>query len=184
MYINKINQEPQSILTDELMKKIAFGDEQSFLYLYNITNKQVYSYILAIVKNTHLAEDFTQDTYISIRKNISKYQPMQKPLAWIFTIAKNHVYTYFRKEKNSIEYNEVWDVDNISIENSSIENIVLQTAFKSLNEDERIVVILNAVNGYKFREIAKHLEISLGTVLSRYHRGIKKLKKSLKEVIE
>ncbi|MEG1990090.1 MAG: RNA polymerase sigma factor [Clostridia bacterium] len=186
MYIDKIRKKVEISVTDDLMQKIASGEEKSFEILYNITNKIIYAYILSIVKNSHLAEDIMQDTYISIRKNISKYSSMQKPMAWIFTIAKNHIYTHFRNEKEYLEYDDknLHNVINLSIENRSIENIVLQTAMKKLNEEERIIVILNAVSGYKFREIAEYLQMSLGTVLSKYHRGIIKLKKSLKEEVE
>ncbi|MEG0744362.1 MAG: RNA polymerase sigma factor [Erysipelotrichaceae bacterium] len=186
MHIKGIRTESQLAINELLMDKIACGDEEAFIVLYNNTSKSVYSYILALVRDCDLAEDFTQDTYISIRKNISQYQPLQKPMAWIFRIARNHVYSYFRKQKVTSEYNDevLYDMSNFSVEKDGLDSIVLQTALQKLNQKERTIIILNAINGYKFREIAEYLEIPLGTVLASYHRGIFKLKSILKEIIE
>jgi RNA polymerase sigma-70 factor (ECF subfamily) len=56
---------------------------------------------------------------------------------------------------------------------------LLQIAMAALTDEERRVVLLHAVTGLKHREIAALLELPLATVLSKYHRAIKKLKKQL-----
>ncbi|MEG0360576.1 MAG: RNA polymerase sigma factor [Longicatena sp.] len=180
--------EGQYIITERLMEQIANGDEEAFTTLYNNTSKAIYSYILSLVKDHHLAQDFMQDTYLSIRQSISLYQPYQKPMAWIFRIARNHVYSYFRtqQQKGNNEYHDerLYEAQSYSIEENKLDKVVLQTALQKLNEKERTVIILNVINGYKFREIACYLELPLGSVLASYHRGIRKLKSNLKEIIE
>ena len=61
------------------------------------------------------------------------------------------------------------------------DRLVLEAALKALNEEERRVVLLHAVSGLKHREIAQDLGEPLSTVLSRYHRALKKLKRYLTE---
>ena len=62
-----------------------------------------------------------------------------------------------------------------------IDNIVLRNAMRILDEKERKIVLLHVVTGLKFTEISKAAEIPLGTVLSCYHRAIRKLHKSVNE---
>jgi RNA polymerase sigma-70 factor (ECF subfamily) len=59
--------------------------------------------------------------------------------------------------------------------------MVLQAALTILDIEEREIILLHAISGFKHREIAGNLGISLGTVLSKYHRGLNKLRKYLKE---
>jgi RNA polymerase sigma-70 factor (ECF subfamily) len=59
--------------------------------------------------------------------------------------------------------------------------LVLQATFKILNEQEREIILLHAVSGLTHLEIAKNLGIPLSTALSKYHRGLKKLRKHLSE---
>lgn len=61
------------------------------------------------------------------------------------------------------------------------DRLVLEAALKTLNEEERRVVLLHAISGLKHREIAQDLGLPLSTVLSRYHRALKKLKRCLTE---
>ena len=62
---------------------------------------------------------------------------------------------------------------------SSENRIVLKECMQLLNDEERKIVVLHAVTGFKHREIAKLLELPLSTVLSKYNRAIKKLKTAL-----
>ncbi|HBL68384.1 MAG TPA: RNA polymerase sigma factor, partial [Firmicutes bacterium] len=130
-----------------------------------------------------LAQDIMQETYLKIRSAAHLYQPQGKPLAWIFTIARNlalmelrsnerYVNTEFSLMENDINFSYVSDHDD---------QIVLQMALNVLNKQEREVILLYAVSGLKHREIASSLSVPLSTVLSQYHRGLKKLKKYLVE---
>ena len=77
------------ITLDNLMLHIARGDEVAFEELYNQTKSGLYSFILSICKNHHLAEDVMQNTYIRIRLSANMYKAGSNTLAWIYTIAKN-----------------------------------------------------------------------------------------------
>lgn len=59
--------------------------------------------------------------------------------------------------------------------------MVLQTVLSRLSVEERQIVILHSVEGFKHREIAQILDLPLGTALSKYHRALSKLRKMLEE---
>lgn len=164
------------LITDELMLEIVEEKEGAFAILCNNTYKVVYNYIFSIIRNHTIAEDLLHNTYISIKESIKKYKPNNKPMAWIFTIARNNVYNYCNKQKKEVPIELVEEKSVSSQEENSINKFVLRKLLEKLNEKERSIILLNVVSGYKFKEISNMTKIPLGTVLSCYNRGMKKLK--------
>ena len=80
---------------EELLRQVAFGDREAFHQLYLETNRSVYSFILSILKNPQDAEEVLQETYLKIWTSARSYKPQGKPLAWMFTIARNLCYMKF-----------------------------------------------------------------------------------------
>lgn len=169
---------PNKVL-DNYLKEIANGNKDSLALLYEETKDAIYGYSLSILKNKSLAEDVLQDTYIKIYENAYLYKPNGKPLAWIFTIAKNNCLMKIRQNKN---HTDIDDLKNILSSKDNIDNrLFLSYLFKHVSDEERTIVILHALSGFKHHEIAKLMDIPLGTVLSKYKRTISKLKKIAKE---
>ena len=173
----------KKVLSEDLMRRVADGNKEAFELLYISTQHAVYCMILSIVKNPTIAEDLMQDTYISVRRSIKNYTPQYKPMAWIFTIAKNLAYMELRKRNFSELTDEILEDDTRSFDNTTqaADRIVLNKALALLGEKERQIVLLHAVAGLKFREIATTVESPLGSVLSTYNRSIKKLQKAVSE---
>lgn len=171
-----------SIEIDEILfTRIAEDDKDAFEMLYRLTDKAVYGFILSILKNPHDAEDTMQDTYLRIRAAAHLYKPQGKPLAWIFTIARNLSLMKIRSGKRD-SFSNYEDLEN-QVEFASAMNeedrIVLEAAFRILEWEERQIVILHAITGLKHREIAEILHFPLSTVLSKYKRSLNKLRKHL-----
>ena len=170
-------------IDEELFAKIAEDDMEAFETLYHETETTVYAYILSIVKNHHDAQDVMQDTYLKIRAAAHLYKPMGKPLAWIFTISRNLSLMRLRQNGKPGDADAFDLEDNLefSYVTDREDRLVLQAALQILDEQEREIILLYAVSGFKHREIAQSLNLPLSTVLSKYHRGLKKLKKHLIE---
>lgn len=179
--------EPQrkgTIAIDEtLFYKISVGDKAAFCELYAKTGNAVYSYALSLLRNPEDAEDAMQETYLKIRSAAHLYTPMGKPMAWIFTIAKNICLMKYRQQKHRtvIPFEEIQETPDCSQIQDREDRIVLETAFEILSREECQVIILHAVAGLKHREISDLLHLSLSAVLSKYNRGIKKLRHQLEE---
>ena len=104
-------------------------------------------------------------------------------MAWMMKIAKNLFLMKYRKEQKMqvVRYEELSNELGFQ-DMSNVENrMVLEKMFELLNVEERNLLILHDVSGLKHREIAKLLDMPLGTVISRYNRGIKKLQKKFEE---
>ena len=172
--------ECQESLLEKYIKDISFGNKDS----YNVTKTSVYGFALSILKDLHEAEDVFQEVYIKIYENASFYQANGKPLAWILTITKNLALMRLRKKRNHMDLAELNEIlaDNKGV-NDTETQMLISTVFKYISDEERNILILHSVSGFKHREIAKMLGIPLSTVLSKYNRAIKKIKKRMGEDI-
>lgn len=168
-------------IEETLFEKIGAGDKNAFCVLYCQTKSAVYAYALSILHNQADAEDAMQETYLKVRGAAHLYQPQGKPLAWILTITRNICLMKYRQQKRQFfcpeeELKEAIDFGQIT---DREDRIVLETAFEVLSKEECQIIVLHAVSGMKHREIAELLDISVSTVLSKYNRGLKKLRGQL-----
>lgn len=163
---------------DELIYAVGEGSTDALASLYQETSASVYAYALSVLKNSHDAEDVLHDCYLSIWSAASSYRSSGKPMAWILTVAKNLSLKILR-QRNRIESlpEEDWkDCLEFATEMTADDKVVLQQCMRVLSDDERQIVVLHAVSGFKHREIAELMDLALPTVLSKYHRAIKKMK--------
>lgn len=171
----------KNFLIEQMIQEIACGDKNALANLYEYTKVAVYGFSLSILKNVHDAEDTLQEVYIKIHDNAEKYEAKGKPLAWILTITKNLSFMKLRKQKDEIDIDELY-IDLEKKESVTHEDrILIEATFKYISDEEREILMLHANTGLKFREIAKILDMPLATVLSKYHRAIKKMKKIIRE---
>lgn len=179
--------EDYSLLSDEaLLKKVAEGDQEAFQHLYQNTDRTMYSFILSIIKHPQDAEEILQEVYLKIWTSAKSYKSQGKPLAWMFTIARNLCYMKFREQKHdsdiTLEDLSGTETGEVCSEiEMAADKMVLLAALSILKEEEREIVLLHTSAGMKHREIAASLKIPLATALSRYNRAMKKLENYLRE---
>lgn len=169
-------------IDDSLIEKISDGDMDSFRELYEIASKSVYGFALSILKNSHDAEDVLQETFLKVYSNASDYEPHGKPMAWILRITRNLSMTKLREKTKYSEYNDTLgeEIDLSSIHDAE-KRLLIETLFKILSDEEKQILVLHTVCGMKHREIANLMDIALNTVISKYHRAIRKLKSAMEE---
>ena len=169
-------------IDEVLFRRIAANDIAAFEKLYLLTQRSIYAYALSILRNHDDSMDVLQETYLKIRGAAHLYKPMGKPMAWIFTITRNLAMSKLRQSKRTDD-KQVEDMEDdlsFSYVTDSDDRLVLQAALEILNVEEREIILLHAISGFKHREIADNLGMPLATVLSKYNRGMGKLRKHLK----
>ena len=168
-------------IDEDLIVRIDRDDRSALEEFYTLTERTLYSYVLAIVKNPYDTQDIVQDTYLKVRASAHLYQKQGKPLAWLFTIARNLAMDLFRRNSRflSEEAFEIDDTMEYSYVTEMTDRLVLETAMNILTERERQILLLHLVAGIRHREIAANLGLPLSTVLSCYQRTLKKLKRYL-----
>ena len=167
---------------EQILIAVAAGEQEALAQLYHRTRAAVYALALSILKNTHDAQDVTQDTFVRVWDSAPQYRPQGSPMAWILTITRNLARMKLRRDAKHVDLDEEqWqaipaDLPGVTPEDRHL----LQEALSILTEEERRVVMLHAVSGLKHREIAALLELPLATTLSKYHRALKKLRVFMK----
>ena len=169
-------------IDERLFERIRQGEQDAFRVLYEISYKPLYAFLLSYTQNAEDAKDLLQDTYIQVFKNCHMYHEKGNPMAWMMKIAKNLYLMQSREKKKAvINYEDM--KDQLSFDNiTNVDNrIVLEKMFELLSIEDRNLIIMHDIGGLTYREIAKLLALPLGTVLSRYHRVIRKLRKEFGE---
>ncbi|MBD5550993.1 MAG: RNA polymerase sigma factor [Lachnospiraceae bacterium] len=158
-------------------------DVKALEELYYRTSAPVFGFALSILKNIQDAEDVMHDLYVAVWSAAGKYDADGKPMAWIMTITRNLCLQKLREyRKRSDIPQEDWETYiNGNLNMSSEDKLILSECLKTLSDEERQIVTLHAVAGFKHREIGKLLEMPLSTILSKYNRALKKLQKYMEE---
>ena len=160
---------------------------------------QLYGGALRMTQNPQDAEDLVQDTFLKAYNAFDSYKPGTNIKAWLYRIMTNsYINTYRKKQRRPLETStddmtdhQLYTTsshDPTGLESAEVEalkgmpNGRISEAFDELNEDYRMVVYMADVDGMAYKEIAEALDIPLGTVMSRLHRGRKQLRSMLKDV--
>lgn len=162
---------------NKLLVQTARGDNDAFAELYEKTKHGVFSFLYSFLQNYEDTEDAMQTVYLKIKLYIDKYTPDTNGRAWILQIAKNLALNELYARKKTI------NIDDTDIEDKSpMPYGISETMQKVLDEEERRIVIMHVLWGFKHREIAEMINCPTGTVTSKYKRSIAKLQSALKEV--
>jgi len=156
----------------------------------------MYNFAYRLTLDSDDAKDLLQDTYLKAYRFIDSFQQGTNAKAWLFRILKNSFINDYRKkskEPSKVDYQDVEsyynseDVDRQITPDLRVEALKdmigdeISNALNSLDVDFRTVIILCDLEGFKYEEMAKILDIPIGTVRSRLHRARNLLKEKLSE---
>lgn len=158
----------------------------------------LYSAANRMTHNTADAEDLVQETYLRAYRGFKGFEEGTNLKAWLFRILTNTFINIYRAKRRRPEQQELDEAGDLFLyrrlggleavaANQTTEDIVLenftdaevQAAVDALPENFRVPVLLADVEGFAYKEIAEMLNIPIGTVMSRLHRGRKALQKAL-----
>jgi RNA polymerase sigma factor (sigma-70 family) len=156
----------------------------------------MYNFAYRLTLDEDDSKDLVQDTYLKAFRFIESFQRGTNAKAWLFRILKNSFINDFRKkskEPAKVDYQEVEtyynsdDVDEAittDLRAETLQDMIgdeISNALNSLDVDFRTVIILCDLEGFKYDEMAKILDIPIGTVRSRLHRARNLLKEKLSD---
>ena len=100
-----------------------------------------------------------------------KFRSESNIYTWIYKIAINKIYDFFRKKKIELDINE--EILSVDSDVSAETNVILEEKLKTITPREREIVLLKDIYGYKLKEIAKMKDMNISTVKSVYYKAIK-----------
>lgn len=155
----------------------------------------LYNFAFHLTYSEEDSNDLVQETYLKAYKHIDKYQRGTNAKAWLFRILKNAFINEYRKKVNrptQVDFDDIVQYQETEHEQSLYQdfrqeiyqNLIgdeVTIAVNTLPIDFRTVLLLCDVEGFTYEEIAKIVDIPIGTVRSRLHRARNMLKKRLYE---
>lgn len=164
---------------------------------------QLYSAALRMTRNAADAEDLVQETYLRAYRGFGTFTEGTNLRAWLFRIMTNaYINTYRSKQRrpDEVDLGDIEDLylyrrlpalasaaSNLSAEDEFLDLFTddeVKQALEDLPENFRLPVLLADVDGFSYKEIAEMLEIPVGTVMSRLHRGRKAMQRALFQFAE
>jgi RNA polymerase sigma-70 factor, ECF subfamily len=156
----------------------------------------LYNFGLRLTSDPNDAEDLVQDTIVKAYRFFSSYEKGTNAKAWLFRILKNSYINNYRKKSKKpqeVDYDEVSSfyetiraerTDTSDLEDKMFRDLIdddISRALDEIPEDFRTVVLLCDVEDFTYEEIANMLDVPIGTIRSRLHRGRNLLKAQLME---
>jgi RNA polymerase sigma factor (sigma-70 family) len=156
----------------------------------------MYNFAYKLTLDEDDAKDLVQDTYLKAYRFINSFEQGTNAKAWLFKILKNSFINDFRKKTRQpakVDYQEIENVYNsddidenitVDLRSETVQDLIgdeITNAINSLAVDFRTVIILCDLEGFTYEEMAKILDIPIGTVRSRLHRARSILKQKLSD---
>ena len=156
----------------------------------------LYNFAYRLTNDEDDANDLVQETYLKAYRFFDSYEQGTNAKAWLFRILKNSFINDYRKkskEPSKVDYDEVQSFYNsehteveatVDLRVETVQEMIgdeITVALNSLDVDFRTIIILSDLEGFKYEEMAKILDIPIGTVRSRLHRARNLLKGALSE---
>lgn len=131
--------------------------------LYILYKEDVYRYLLSLTHNPNLSEDLLSETFVNAISSIGNFKGRSSVKTWLFSIARNMWLQSLRKEKDTVEYDDLLELyvsDSIA-DRLATKEIANRIKGLLLEKDERTQKVVNMrVDGYSFAEIAHEVNIS------------------------
>ncbi|MBA2752517.1 MAG: sigma-70 family RNA polymerase sigma factor [Actinobacteria bacterium] len=174
------------------------ADQARFVDLAMEHMSSLYSAAVRMTRNPADAQDLVQETYLKAFRGFHTFEEGTNLKAWLYRILTNTYINTYRAKKRRPEQSDVDDVEDLylyrrlggleaaaagrSAEEEVLDHFTdadVKKAVESLPEQFRMVVLLADVEGFSYKEIAAIVDVPIGTVMSRLHRGRRALQKAL-----
>ena len=185
----------QMVSDRELLNSYLQGNKSAISTLIDKYNRRVRDYLRMMVKDSDVADDIAQETFIKAVSVIDegRYVDNGKFASWIMRIAHNKALDFFRAQKSNNSVNEADSGYNILgtmrySEKSIEENIIsdqisadIRSLVDLLPEEQREVVMLRYYSDLSFKEIAEQTGVSINTALGRMRYALINMRKMITE---
>lgn len=173
---------------EELIHRVASGDESAFETLYDDVSARVFGLIRRVLRDESQCEEVLQEVFVEVWQQAARYDADRgRAVSWIMVMAHRRAVDRVRASQSSRErdlrqgvkeFEESYDDVQDTVE-AHLEGERVQVALKNLSEAQRKAIELAYYGGYTHQEVATLLEVPVGTVKTRIRDGMIKLRDQL-----
>ncbi|WFA05071.1 RNA polymerase sigma factor SigY [Bacillus sp. HSf4] len=166
----------------ELIKQAKNGEDAAFTKLFQLNYPFLYQYVLKLTLHPELTEDLVQETMLKAYLGLQQFQGNAKFSTWLISIASRLFIDHQRRRKS--EKRKTRAAEEAALRKMKWESSLhghewseYLELFAALEPEFRMPILLRHYYGFSYPEVAKMLKIKEGTVKSRVHHGLKKIRK-------
>ena len=172
----------------DLLRRSARGDESAFAELYDATSRRLYGLVLRIVRDHAMSEEVTQEVYLDVWRQCARFDPDRgSAISWLLTIAHRSAVDRVRASEASRRRDDAHAATHQDIDfdttaesaQASLEAQRVRRALTTLTDAQRSAVELAYLGGYTHTEVARLLDLPLGTAKTRIRDGLIRLRDTL-----
>ena len=160
----------------EAIKKCQLGDREAFRHLVERYQKRAVAHAVAILFDRDDAEDAVQEAFIDAFRAIGRFDTSRTFYQWFYVLLRNRCYKMTAKRRPA---ENIDDVQLLASATAHDTRLALEKALHSLTREEREIISLKYFSGLSYDELAVHLEIPRGTVMSRLFNARQRLQAKL-----
>jgi RNA polymerase sigma-70 factor, ECF subfamily len=178
----------------KLIRQFLDGDDSAFPELVKKYLKPIYNFLYQLTSDKSILDDLVQETFLKTWKNMHRFDQSRNFKIWIFAIARNTAYDYFKKKK-TLPFSLFTDqegrnpLEEISEDKILPEELLaradlaaeLEKKISEIPKAYRVILIMRYKEDFSLSEIAKILGVSYNTVKSQHNRALLRLKKLLEQ---
>jgi RNA polymerase sigma-70 factor (ECF subfamily) len=178
---------PGATLAD-LLRRSARGDEAAFAALYDATSRRLFGLVLRIVRDHAMSEEVTQEVYLDVWRHSARFDAQRgSAISWLMTIAHRTAVDRVRASEASRRRDDAHATTHQDVEfdttaesaQASLEAQRVRRALTTLTDAQRSAVELAYLGGYTHTEVARLLDLPLGTAKTRIRDGLIRLRDTL-----
>ncbi|MDY0410247.1 RNA polymerase sigma factor SigW [Virgibacillus soli] len=185
------------VIIKEKIRQVKKGDQAAYEDVVALFQNRIFQHCFRMLGNAHEAEDIAQEAFIRAYVNIHSFDDRRKFSTWLYRIATNLTIDHLRKRKPDYFLDaEVKGTDGLDmysqlaagdrlpeeeVQDMELQEYILQQ-ISSLPPKYRSVIMLRYLEEFSLKEISDIMDIPLGTVKTRLHRGREALRKKLRHV--
>ncbi|KAB1154289.1 RNA polymerase sigma factor [Tenacibaculum aiptasiae] len=165
------------------MLKVKNGEHHKLGLLYERYKKRLFGYFYHMNKDAGLSEDLVQNVFVRVLKYKHTYTEESKFITWIFQIARNEGYDYYRKQKK----HQHQDIDEVGYNLNHSDDFqqkmevlekktILKRAMEQLSSEKREVLTLSKFKELKYKEVGEIIGCTEGAARTKVHRALFELK--------
>jgi RNA polymerase sigma-70 factor (ECF subfamily) len=165
--------DPTKPSDSEIYSKLTGRDEEAWRLFYRAHQGRIYRYSMQMSRSIAIAEEVTQDTFVTFLSEIGRYDPARGPLElWLLGIARNKVLKCLGALRRNTELADLSSAENLTLDaERRQEQATVRAAIQSLPEAYREAIVLCDLQQLSYAEAATVLQCPVGTVRSRLCRG-------------
>ncbi|WP_158221180.1 RNA polymerase sigma factor [Kineosporia sp. R_H_3] len=163
------------------------GDGDALAAVYDRYSRAVWSVAMTVLRDRALAEDATQETFLRAWRAAATFEPGRPLAPWLLTVARRTAVDVHRREARPTQGGHAAEQD-VVVQLPGLEHVweawEVRLALDALPDDERAIIRMSHFEEMTHREIAEALDVPVGTVKSRSHRGHRRLAASLAHLVK